>query len=304
MKSIFTPERFKEIACHKYNICKCSFLNRLIIFMQNRYCTELKSSDYWNMLGREIINNAIPVYILGDTEDIKYIDCSSNQEIKTSDLTIDEIDKAISLGVIKKTVKSTEVSEIKLYDVKDTVYSGEKSGNDEFNRCKKMSKLKISTLYKYAELTGISLETNKDIKTTFDKKTNTLICGKEFGVDKLNACIEALSEACIYIAEKAYLLDNEELGLLHEYFRYGIYSHFGLNAKVDFSNIEVVYANRIREDSIENLICAFEIVENSLSEIFALNDNQADFDNNLIKRAEMLLNILEANYSTRKLRGN
>ena len=75
--------------------------NQLLIYLQDKRATHIHSQIAWESLGYKLKDNAKVIYVLDKIYRVRYYD-SNGYEVDISDISHDEIDKAIRLGIYKK----------------------------------------------------------------------------------------------------------------------------------------------------------------------------------------------------------
>lgn len=303
IENIFKPDRFKELANHSNNIQGYSFLNRALIYIQNRYCTEVKSEASWQLDGHIVSDNAIPMGIITPILNTKYFDIESGKEIKATELNQGEFNKALMLGIINKEVSIEDIKCTLVYDVRDTTYTGEE-------KSKMQRRIKLSTLLELLDSIGISVVRSDNEETSFDKCTNTLKIGSDGLHEKIRISVEALANN--YIIQCKSSIDLGELGekLIQEYMVYSVLTYFNINSTINFEYISELYNNIIEMDTLSSFIDILDDIEHILNVNIFSAENPSGYavdeghKTYIAHKAAILLNILEANYELNGLRGD
>ena len=303
LNTIFKPEEFKRFACHFGSIQRYSFLNRLIIYTQNNNRSDIREASAWVRLGRKVSEKALPIYVVDENTEFKYID-SESKEINLSDINLEELEAAIKLGVVKKVLDDTELKLIKVYDISDTF---------EASRCVQVNypKFSVDTLYKYIQNSGLNPSVGVDSKgiseSKYDISNNTLLISKDIGYKAVGICIDIVFTICERKINS--IIGNCEISkeLIKKYIKYSVLTYFGMNGQadeVDFYEVDQVFIKCSNGENLAVLINIFNTVEESLYELFSVESAISNFDEYTLNRANKLLNILEANYRLMKIEGS
>ena len=146
IKSIMNSQMLSTISDRTYDINGFNLLNRLIIYIQNKYVTSLKSDEHWGAIGRQTRDKASPIWIIETAFETKYIDNETHEIIDDLDLSLGDIDKAIKLGIIGVVKNPVGLRCIPLYNIKDTSICDKETYQSYMK--KEQSGIKISTLLK------------------------------------------------------------------------------------------------------------------------------------------------------------
>lgn len=298
------PTFYKSILRHDNNLSRFDILNRMIIEIQRPKMYDARTEDEWLSVGRSIRSKQKPVYILLPKYKVEYIDNKTDKALDKSDLTLDEISSALKYGIIRKenNIKSMNVKAV--FDIRQTYNKvDEKYIIDKVH-------IKYSNLVKLVQsLTGCSIQ-KSDI-TYFHKKDN------RFEISKMQ--YDEFAQAVCDIVIQYYtnsvlddLLNNSELDmeytdlteydhdLLTESMRFSIESLLGVNSEPNFEII--------RHTSREKTLFILNIVDSILSDILSkldtgsvINEKSIGYTLELARKAEVLLNIMEANTIRAKL---
>ena len=165
--NIFNADRFKELASHSSNIQGYSFINRVLLHIQNKYATDVKSAESWKISGRTVKSEAMPMGILAAIRDIRYLDAEGMSETDTSCLSHHEFNKALELGIIIRREEIIGIRANPVYDISDTQ-------SLLADKNSKARKLKISAIFNIIKSFGICVVKTDNRDTTFDYDSNTL----------------------------------------------------------------------------------------------------------------------------------
>ena len=308
IERIFIPEEFKEIASHSNNIQGYSFINRALIHIQNRFCTDVRSRESWEVAGRTISDRAVPLGIITKIEEVHYIDTENSEEVNREDFSADEFVKALRLGLIEKRTDITNIKCRLVYDESDTKIIVDSQETERRQR-----KLKLSALYQILSEFGIVVIKAEDNVTSFDNDNATLKVGSENLQERLKIICDAISSISIGMSGSSIDFNLDILGLASKYILYAICTYYGVSCTVDFSNSSEVYQQLYNIKSVDDQVSAVDEFINVLdTSEFIINQYlfgrdsggiDAESQTNKIKRAGKLLDILEASYEAYKFRG-
>lgn len=300
---LFTANNFKELASHSNNIQGYSFMNRALLYIQNRYCTDVKSEMSWQLEGRLVNDKAVPMGIITPIIDTKYIETSSGREIKATELNPNEFTKAIMLGIITKETSIIDIKCTLVYDIRDTCTVSDTAQST--SGINSVRKIKLSTLLELLDSIGLNVVRDDIDKTTYDSTNNTLIIGNDELLDKVITCIYTLAIKYVEQLDSNISLSDGEISLLRDYMIYAVCTYFGMKSSIDFDYIDSVFDT----DELDKLIELLDDIEHILStHIFsnvspsgyALDEGHKTY---IAHKAAILLNILEANYEASELKG-
>lgn len=289
---IFDRERFEQIANHSTDIQDYSFINRVLIYLQNPDSLNARSDEAWQIQGRIINQDAKPISILEAVQNVHYIDTETGEYIDKSELTPLELRKAIELGMITKEVDIIKLKSSNIYDINDTTEIEGQSNSIGINR-----RFKLSSLLKLAESIGLNVEKSENGLTSFDRGANTLKIGSDSLEDKVIIIIEALIRNLIYSTHDTLDFVDSDLELVVWYTSYAVCTYYGIDTTLSLESTTLSESDE-QQDLIVTLL---EVAEQFMQEyIFNSpadgNINITHISNNKAKRAALLLSILEANY--------
>lgn len=306
VENVFTADKFKEIASHSNGIQGYSFLNRVLIRLQNSDADNVKSLESWEICGRDILDAAKYISVIIPIYDVKYYDSVDMSEVDISSLTQLEFNRAIDIGFLirHESLKGLDIAHV--YDISNT---------NELLKIKidESRKIKIACIFKFAKDLGINVTKSNKRVTSFDIKTNTLRIGSYVLEDVLDTTLDALAINCILHIHRDIRLTETERLMVREYIKYAIFTYFNLksNRYIGFDYIDEVYDHRISTDgSAGVLIDILNAAEELVNKIICMNNGLSgkqtitgEQENHIAKRAGALLAILEANYSATQLGG-
>ena len=297
---IFTADEFENVARHSNDIQGYSFTNRMLIYMQNRYSTQVRSSNSWISNGYIVKTDATPLGIISPVIETKYFSTDTNEEIGIKELSTTEFAKAVRLGVVRKESNLKSLRCTLVYDVNDI------SKIDDTDDVVRRRKLKISSLYNLLISIGINVEKADIEKSTFKISENTIIIGNDDLINRIECCVSALVKFLVGISELD-ISDRVEI-LAKDYATHAILTYYGIDSHITFNYINELYNNESKsENGIEKLIEILDRIENIINTHIFSNSDEPDYDedhiNHIMSRAEILLSILESNYQSFKFKG-
>ena len=121
IQSILTSSMLGTIADRSYDIHGYNLINRLLIYIQNKYTTSLKSETGWEIAGRSVKIKASPIWVMDNVIKTEYLDPETNDVIENMGLSPKEIDEAVKYGTIIKLKTIEGLKCLPVYNIKDTV---------------------------------------------------------------------------------------------------------------------------------------------------------------------------------------
>jgi hypothetical protein len=301
------------ISDRNYDIHGYNFINRILIYIQNKYATALKGEAGWQTIGRVVKSKNSPIWVLDNILKVEYIDPKTNEVITDLDLNISEVDEAVKVGVIKKEVNIEGIRIIPVFNIKDTELFDAYSYKEYRTQEKEKRELKISELLKIAKKDFDITCVKTQRKSYF--KNNKLYIGVDGYTGKVEAITEAIYskvglESNIESFKSDYDVDDNKLNIIMSVckaiFVESVKSYclidynvertsFKIVEELDFSNNDILQcfmqAASYIYDVIEELICLLNPTNRVISE-------------SSLRKAEELLNILEAHEALSRLRGD
>ena len=311
---LFEPENYSSYIKQSIRIPGYDFMNRFLIFFQNRKATDVKNDIAWSDVGRALIESSKPIWVIIPIYKSVYVDLESGRELKQNELTITEITQALDFGIIQRQKSIVNFESTTIYDINDTKIIEASKAETYDNKIKKKN-IKLSILCDLCTQTcGIKIS-GTNVATYYDKESNTLYVGKDTGLAKASAIIEILVTCMIERLNSNYELSTSELTsktfnnklelseenrrFITESVLYAVYNYIGISNKYTFDYVKEIYGDMSStEDSMNELVnkmnCIDYITYNILSKF---NSRSADSTSKImvIEKAERLLDIIEAN---------
>lgn len=285
---------YKKVIYNGSNLVRFDTINRILIMLQNDKVVDLKTELEWQELGRMVTREAKPVYLLFPKTVCKYFDTSTNKEVGKCDLSPDELNKALEYNILNKQESVDELYVVSAYDVRDTRNIGD---SNEYVVNKPL--LNSSEILKLlSNVTGADIVSCDD--DYYSLSDNVLYIKKK-------GYTELAGLAAQYITE--YILSTSDLG------EYEVYKDI-ISRSVEYSissfllgdndSIDIAGLNELDIDTILNILCYVDtVVPSVVSQMKCSNNsiNEATCNIAKVRKAELLLNLMESNYASMELLG-
>ena len=119
--SVINSHMLATISDRSYDIHGYNLINRILIYIQNKYTTSLRSESGWDIVGRQVKHRASPIWVIDNVIKTEYIDPDTDEVIENIGLTPKEIEEAVRFGTINKVKHIDGIKCIPVFNVKDTV---------------------------------------------------------------------------------------------------------------------------------------------------------------------------------------
>ena len=318
MDMVFQPENYEEYIKQVATIRGYNFLNRCLIFIQNRKSTDVRSEMSWAEAGRKINETNNPIHILVPVYRTSYIDTETTEEVTDPKLTPIELNQAVMLGILKRNREIIDFKSTLVYDIQDTTEI-EGSYKDNGNN----RNIKLSNLCRLGkQLCGMNIS-NKTKKTYYDSSNRTLYVGKEREISQLPTLIEVIVKSLVDRIDENYRLntmesDDEQLEnmpkidgihrrIIEDSVVYAICYGLGVKPKIDLSISERLYEESIGDehkmDRVQKTMdCVGSLVDIVVYTGMGVEKKDQESEIDKFRRAEQLLDIIEANYTLWKIK--
>lgn len=303
---VLSPAGYKHLLNRGNNLIRYDVLNRMFIECQYNKAFDLKTYDEWLIEGREIRGKQLPIYIVIPKSTTGYVDTQTGNVIDTQemDLNVLEFGKALEYGIIKEISDIQDIKVIPVYDIRQTKQA---EGTGYRVLKPKLNSSKILRLT--VNVTGCTIK--KTNKTAYSKKNNILLVSRQ-PYNRLASIISQVI-AQYYMENKVEniitelepkLLDRlQELKeLILKSLIYAISTLLAIDINISFDEVE-----NIDNDTLINIL---NIVDSIAMDIinkleFNRTTQSLDITSNIkkLKKAEALLDIMEANQINNNLRG-
>ena len=294
---VLTPNRYKNIIDRNNNLSRFDVLNRILIEIQYHGAYDIRTEEEWVIDNRNVKNKSNGINILLPLYTYKYIDVETGNEVNINDLTLDELNAAIKYGVISKETNIETSYVVKMYDIRQTIRI------DDTRYTVSKPEMKSSVLINiFKDVTGCQVLYG-DV-TYYSKSKNELIVSKQSYMQLANSLCDILVDYYISIVKKD---NNEELS---EYDMDLI--RYTLQYSIDtlFMSIRECSFDIVRHTDVNKLLMILNIVDSLLygiSDSINYTGNQVGKDAitsvETLKKAENLLNIMEANSVSKIMKG-
>lgn len=297
---------YKAILNRGNNLIRFDVLNRILIYLQLENAFDLKTVEEWGILGRKIRSNQKPIFIAIPKYKTTYIETDTGNSIDTSDLTPDELLKALEYKIIHREDNIDTVCTLPLYDIRQTV----SANNIEYNINKPILNAS-SILQLLSDITGATIEVCDE--DYYSVSSNSIfICKKPYKdlattVSKflvkyiMNYKIDNILMNTLGIQKNDF--SKYEITLLENSIYYAICTLLAAESDVDLSYLQhISYADMV------NILNAVDTAILDIIRYMTFTDNNSDLDaiDNITKlhRAEVILDIMEANSINKVMKGN
>jgi len=281
------------------------FTNRLLIFIQDRAAMDVKSEYKWMLCGRRIKDNAYGINIVIPKYKTTYMDAETGNVIDSTDLTPDEFNRAFKLGIIQKEIELIGYNIGLIYDIRDT-FIYDKKQYDNYVDDLENKEIKLSNILQFIENTFNINITNGE-NTEYSK--DNLVIGNEDPEDKINRLIEIVSDI---LSSRDYGTEFREIEIefIKKAIEFSLRTYNKLNVineNIDLISNEV-YKQLIEEGAdTDRLIDLMNIIESSVNSIIDISSDKSlvsvEREHIIGEKAARILNILEANIISKRMRG-
>lgn len=310
--SILTSSMLSTISDRTYDIHGYNLINRLLIYIQNKYITSLKGEAAWNIVGRTVKDKASPIWVIENIVKTSYIDPETGGEIEDIGMNPREIEDAIKYGTIQR-VKSVEgLKCLPVYNIKDTVIF-DSDIYKEFVKNEHKG-IKLSTLFTITSSEFGFTYSKSDTESSYDNETNSVFIGSEDLYNKIKAIstgimhqigvydtiVDFVNEYDIEEDRVIRIIELCKLVLIESLVSFCDRSH-DVDSSIfsDMDNLELSNPSEI-ECFMQILSTVYDIVEDLIQK---LNPDNKNISESTLRKAAELLNILEANDAIMKYRG-
>jgi NAD-dependent dihydropyrimidine dehydrogenase PreA subunit len=307
INSILTPENYKHVINKNNNLSRYDILNRLLIEIQYPGAYDVRTEDEWVMDNRCIKSNAKKINIMCPVYKHQYIDTKTNEPIKDDDLSIDEISLALKYGIIRRDDSINDVSVISVYDIRET----KNTVDDKYD----ILKLKLGyQILLYVATNILRCSVVQSESNSYSKENKKLFVMKQdynsMAAFVAKTLTEHYKDDLVKDAIKSYnptIIDNMteyDNELLINTIQYTIETMFGLQSEISFD----IVTHTNSERALDILIIADSITSELNKYLVYNKDNDSTstdmtYKIEIMKRAEMLLDIMEANKINKIMKG-
>lgn len=310
--SILTSSMLSTISDRTYDIHGYNLVNRLLIYIQNKYTTSLKGETAWNIVGRTVKDKASPIWVIENIVKTTYVDPETGTDIEDIGMNPKEIEDAVKYGTIQR-VKSIEgLKCLPVYNIKDTIIFD----SDIYREFVKNEHkgIKLSTLFSVTSSEFGFAYSKGDEKSSYDPETNSVFIGSEYLYDKIAAIsngimhqigaydiiLDFVNEYGIEEDRVLRIVELCKLVLTESLVSFCDKSHdVDSSAFSDMDNLEITDQSEIT-CFMQILSAVYDTIEDLVQK---LNPDSKNISESTLRKAAELLNILEANDAIMKYRG-
>lgn len=299
INKVLTPSGYKRIVNRDNNLSRFDILNRILIEIQYPDAYDIRTAEEWVIDNRNVKNANNGINILLPVYSHKYVDSETGNEINPSDLTLDELNAAVKYGVIHREDILETTCIKKLYDIRQT------APLDKSKYIVSKPVVKSSNLIKlFQTITGANTVYG-DI-TYYSKSKNELTVSNQKYSDLASILIDVLVD---------YYIKNS-IGSLYDISDFSEYDMDLLRYTMQYSLDTLLRSGRdcsfdiVRHTNNEKILLILTIVDSLLSEVsehLDYNDRLINKDISrsveVLKKAEALLDIMEANNISKIMKG-
>lgn len=290
------------------NLIRFDLLNKIILnllYKENIY--DVRTKEEWFSVGRKIINVEKYYNILVPNSTIQYIDCKNNEIVNIEQFTVDELKKALELHIIEKQENIEDLHLVKVYDIRNTT-NIDKEKEYKLTKPKMNIQNLFNALHKF---TDITVEDGVD-ETFYSRKEKHLYLAKSNYANTIsilsNILVEYIMDSDV-IKESIYnsnIVNNTETELIRISSVYSINSLFSVDSKANL--IEKFRANRgINYSTLLDILKITDQIIYIVAQMLEYSDDtcitDASTDIIKMKKSEIILDIMRANYIQLKLKG-
>ena len=290
------PVTYKNVLNRGNNLLGYDIINRMLIEFQYSNAVDVKTANGWREENREIKDGAKGIDILIPIYKVRYIDTETGEALKDNDLNVNEIEKALDIGLIQKENYIDALYTERVYDIKQT--KNNSSSKYEMNS----PVLTVSNILKwFIDITGCKVE-NCDT-TYYSHSGNILYLSSIQYAELANNISQILTKYIVanVLKNKYYdTLEKYEKELIEQSMQYSLSTLLGGNYEVSFQIIRSMHYSKLI--MIANIIdCALFDIISKLK--FKKANYSLDVSSSIerLNKAETLLDIMEANSMHKQL---
>lgn len=301
INKVLTPNGYKHIIRRDNNLSRFDILNRILIEIQYSNAYDVRTSEEWLIDNRSVKTNSKGISIMLPVYSSKYIDAETGEEININDLTLDELNAAIQHNVVlrKDSLETTCIKQ--LYDIRQTI----SLDNSKYTVSKPIIK-SSSIINMFQAVTGCTVEYGD--MTYYSKSKNILTVSKQKYTDLATNLVDILVDFYIKTAINNVCNDDDidfseyDIDLIKYTLQYSIDTLLRDNRDCEF--------DIVRHTSTDKLLLILNIIDSiisGISENIEYNNSNISRDAvssiETLKKAEALLNIMEANNISKIMKG-
>lgn len=301
INKVLTPNGYKHIIRRDNNLSRFDILNRILIEIQYSNAYDVRTSEEWLIDNRSVKTNSKGISIMLPVYSSKYIDAETGEEININDLTLDELNAAIQHNVVlrKDSLETTCIKQ--LYDIRQTI----SLDNSKYTVSKPIIK-SSSIINMFQAVTGCTVEYGD--MTYYSKSKNILTVSKQKYTDLATNLVDILVDFYIKTAINNVCSNDDidfseyDIDLIKYTLQYSLDTLLRDNRDCEF--------DIVRHTSTDKLLLILNIIDSiisGISENIEYNNSNISRDAvssiETLKKAEALLNIMEANNISKIMKG-
>lgn len=291
INGVIGPSLIVYLANKDRRMVGTSLLNHILIYIQNKHSSIVKSSDYWEAMGRSVSYKASPIWVIKSIDKIKYTDTENGAEIVKMELNPFEVDEALRMNIISREIETTGLSTYPVYKYEDTYLDDDSSSVDEAD----YPLISLSELLKMLEST-LGIRVVSKCNSDFDSDNNCICLKDKIFSDKIEVIAKAITHNILgrgndanFDIIKAYIREALKHYLNNKY----TVTERSINLdKIDWSNLN-------RDKFIDDFSLAYDFIDT----IMSMSVKSKNISEYTMRKAAALLSIMEANYQNMKMRG-
>lgn len=303
INELLSPSGYKNILNRGNNLIRFDVLNRMLIEMQGSGSFDLKTEEEWLIENRQIRKKEKPIYIIMPRYESSLIDTQSGEVLGKTDLSTEEVEKAIEYNIIERVNQVTDLYTLAMYDIRQTI----NQSTDKYVVNKPV--LDTSSLLDIiTSITNCSIEICDEDYYSLSENTIFLKKDKYYNIALLisNYLAQYFTKVGINKIAKDNNMDIESLSesekeLIQSSIEYSLETIFIGKAEADFEIVSHMQKDKLI--AILNIVdmCILEVVQ-KIKFTKPVN-NDAISSVYKIRKAEVILNIMEANDINNKMKG-
>lgn len=311
LASIMNPYMLATISDRTYDIHGFNLVNRLLIYIQNKYTTSLKSDSGWDVVGRAVKSKSSPIWVIENTIKTEYIDAETEEVVEDTGLNPIDIDQAVKLGILKKVKTVTGLRTIPLFNIKDTKLVDKNRYN--FYYAAENNSIKLSSLLNLAS-SDFNIRCAKSSgRSYYDDEENTIYIGNDTYEDKVVVIISGIADqidcTSTVDSDKLNLVDKSSIDIIESicntFIIESLTSYCDKDHSVESKSYDIINEldlsdTKILELLTQTLYSVYDLIEEI---ICMINPDNHRFSESTLRKAAELLSILEANEAMTRLRG-
>lgn len=297
LNSIINSKTLRDLADRSHDIHGLNLMNRILVYIQNKYATSVKSDKAWNIIGLKIDSKVSPIWIFDTVIKTVYTNPKTGKPVDNTGLAPSELQEAVRLGVIDKVQSLESMKILPVYNIKNTVCYNEALYNSYLKHVHKPTRLSKILSMVESEYTK-NLE---DEHSYYDIDRDAIIIGSDSSYNKLRAIADSIYYKLDLksIVPRNINISRDVISILldinRKFIQESILSYCDPNYSINhdtFSNIDKLNISKTELDIfIKLLSISYEAVEDL---ILRLKSNPYIIQESTVRKANELLTILEA----------